>query len=189
MIFHRSLRNSKSPQVSRTILRFLLLVDYFKVWSSGRDLVIRLDIKILLEFMCLIFQERCWVVHIPFVCMVEFKFLAHLSVDHLAHPLMSNLILLLCKFAAFAYYVINHYVPIITKPTFAVLLCLILLLLLFTPLEFFPSVLADGFSLEFEWQQVSSYLQNSSHDSGRSYQCCRFDSLYPSTNFQVLQAF
>ena len=37
-----------------------------------------------------------------------------------------------------------------------------------TPLEFFPSVLADGFSLEFEWQQVSSSLQDSSPDSGRS---------------------
>ena len=35
---------------------------------------------------------------------------------------------------------------------------LLLLLLLFTPLEFFTSVLADGFSLEFEWQQVSSSL-------------------------------
>ena len=35
-------------------------------------------------------------------------------------------------------------------------------------LEFFPSVLADGFSLEFEWQQVSSSLQDSSQDSGRS---------------------
>ena len=28
--------------------------------------------------------------------------------------------------------------------------------LLFTRLEFFTSVLTDGFSLEFEWQQVSS---------------------------------
>ena len=41
-------------------------------------------------------------------------------------------------------------------------------LLLFTPLEFFTSVLADGFSLEFEWQQVSSSLQDSSQYSGRS---------------------
>ena len=40
--------------------------------------------------------------------------------------------------------------------------------LLFTPLEFFTSVLADGFSLEFEWQQVSTSLQDSSQDSGRS---------------------
>ena len=43
-----------------------------------------------------------------------------------------------------------------------------ILLLLFTPLEFFTSVLPDGFSLEFEWQQVSSNLQDSSQDSCRS---------------------
>ena len=66
---------------------------------------------------------------------------------------------------------------------------LLLLLLLFTPLEFLTSVLADGFSLEFEWQQVSSSLQDSSRDSGRSQQCSRLDSLYPSANFQVLQTF
>ena len=30
-----------------------------------------------------IFQDRCWVVNIPFVSMVKFKFLAHFPVDHL----------------------------------------------------------------------------------------------------------
>ena len=48
------------------------------------------------------------------------------------------------------------------------LLLLLLLLLLFTPWEFFTSALADGLSLEFEWQQVSSKLQDSSQYSGRS---------------------
>ena len=38
------------------------------------------------------------------------------------------------------------------------------------PYEFFTSVLTDGFSLEFEWQQVSTSLQDSSQDSGRSKQ-------------------
>ena len=61
--------------------------------------------------------------------------------------------------------------------------------LLFTPLKFFTSVLPDGFSLQFEWQQVSSSLLDSSQDSGRPQQCCRLDSLYPSANFQVFQAF
>ena len=46
--------------------------------------------------------------------------------------------------------------------------CALLLLLLFTPLEFLTSVLADGYSLEFEWQQVSASLQDSSQYSGRS---------------------
>ena len=49
-------------------------------------------------------------------------------------------------------------------------------------------MLAGGFLLEFEWQQVSSSLQDSSQYSGRPQQCCRLDSLHPSANFQVLQA-
>ena len=70
---------------------FFFFVDYYKVSSSVRDQVIRLYVKVLSEFMCVIF----WVVHIPFVCMVKFKFLAHLLVDHLADPVMSSLIFLL----------------------------------------------------------------------------------------------
>ena len=66
---------------------------------------------------------------------------------------------------------------------------LFLILSSITPLEFFTSVLADGFSLEFEWQQVSSSLQDSFQYSGRPQQCCHLDSIYPSANFQVLQAF
>ena len=36
----------------------------------------------------------------------------------------------------------------------------------FTPWEFFTSVLADGLSLKFEWQQVSLFLRDSSQYSG-----------------------
>ena len=35
----------------------------------------------------------------------------------------------------------------------------IIIIIIITPLEFFTSVLADDFSLEFEWQQVSSSFQ------------------------------
>ena len=41
--------------------------------------------------MCVIFKDRCSVVHIPFVCMIKFKFLAHLPVDHFADPITSSL--------------------------------------------------------------------------------------------------
>ena len=41
--------------------------------------------------LCVISQDRCWVEHIPFVCMVKFKFLAHFPVDHL--PTQSRLTL------------------------------------------------------------------------------------------------
>ena len=43
-----------------------------------------------------------------------------------------------------------------------------ILLLLYTPLELFPSANADGLSLEFKWQQISSSLQDSSQYSGHS---------------------
>ena len=39
--------------------------------------------------LCVTFFTRD--VHIPFVCMVKFKFLAHLPVDHLAHLVVSSL--------------------------------------------------------------------------------------------------
>ena len=42
-------------------------------------------------------RSLCWVVHIPFVGMVKFKFLAHFPVDHLAYPVMFSLVLLLCQ--------------------------------------------------------------------------------------------
>ena len=35
----------------------------------------------------------CWVVYIPFVHMVKFKFLVLIHMDHLAHPVVSSLIL------------------------------------------------------------------------------------------------
>ena len=62
------------------------------------------------------------------------------------------------------------------------------LLLVFTPWEFFISVLADGLSLEFEWEQVSSNLQESSQYSSRSQQCCCLDYRCSSSYFQVPQS-
>ena len=41
-------------------------------------------------------------------------------------------------------------------------------MIIIIPLEFFTSALADGLSLEFEWQQVSASLLDSSQYAGRS---------------------
>ena len=62
---------------------------------------------------------------------------------------------------------------------------LLLLLLLFV---FFTPVLADGFSLDFEWQQVSSSSQDSSQYSSRFQQYCCLDDLHSSSYFQVLRS-
>ena len=61
-------------------------------------------------------------------------------------PTQSCLVFLLYYFAAFAYYVINC--------SFIIIIIIIW--------DFFIPVLADGFPLEFEWQQIFSSLQESS---------------------------
>ena len=55
--------------------------------------------------------------------------------------------------------------------------------------EFFTLVLANGLSLESEWQQVSSALQGSSKDSIRSLQCCDLSNLDFLSYIRFLQAF
>ena len=86
---------------------------------------------------------------------------------------VSSLILVLCKFVAFAFYMFDRFV---------------IFIIIFAHWEFFTSVLVDGFSLEFGLQQVSSSLQDSSQYSGRSQKCSSLDGLYSSANFQVLQS-
>ena len=43
---------------------------------------------------------------------------------------------------------------------------IIIIIIIIIHLEFFTSALADGFSLDFEWQQVTSSLHDSSQYSG-----------------------
>ena len=43
--------------------------------------------------MSVILQDRFWVVYIPFVRMIKFKFLAQFPVDDLAHPVLSSLVI------------------------------------------------------------------------------------------------
>ena len=99
-------------------LSFFSLSFSFILWSAGRAkstilqvlfyLLITIRSGLLVEIrwfvcmskshrgLCVILQDSCWVVHIPFVRIVKFKFLAHFPVDHLAHPVVSCLIHLLC---------------------------------------------------------------------------------------------
>ena len=76
-----------SGTTKSTVLKVpLYLVDYYKILSSGRDLVIRLYVKIPEELVRLILLDRFWVVHIPFVRMDKIQFPAQFLVDNLAHP-------------------------------------------------------------------------------------------------------
>ena len=77
-----------------TILQVFLFVDYYKVWSSDRDYMIRLYVKIPEECVRLFLQDRFKVLHIPFVRMVKFQFLEQFPVDHLSHPVVPSLMLI-----------------------------------------------------------------------------------------------
>ena len=84
--------------------------------------------------------------HTLFVRMVKYKLLALFPVDHLPLPVMCSLI---------------HFCANIRH-------LLIIIIVIIYSLVFFTSALADGFSLEFEGQQISSSLQDSSQYSGCS---------------------
>ena len=58
----------------------------------------------------------------------------------------------------------------------------------FTARKFFTLALADGFPLEFEWQQVPSGLQDSAQYSGRSQQWYDLDGLESSSDFQFFHS-
>ena len=65
---------------------FLFLIFFFflllTITRSGRDLVICLYIKIPEKFMHLTLQDGFWIVHVPFVHIVKFKFLTQFPVDN-----------------------------------------------------------------------------------------------------------
>ena len=102
--------------------------------------------------------------HIPFGSMVKFQCLAQFLMDHLPYTVMFPLTLLLRKFALFTYPVSNRFVSITTKSRLIILLRIINFGFnftghyYFTPLRVFTPTLADGFSLEFERQQLSTSL-------------------------------
>ena len=107
-------RGSKIYNSASCIFFVVVVDDYYKIWSSGRDYMIRLYHKLLLVSLRFILQERFWVVHIPFVYMVKFKFLAHFPVDPLSHPVLSSLTLLLLSFGSFShqcYLMVFHWCP------------------------------------------------------------------------------
>ena len=83
-----------------TILQILsfFFFFFFFFWWLFSSLVFwpRLSDPFVCQSRIGIFQDIYWVVLIPFVRMAKFQFLAHLPMDHLAHPIVSSLIFLLC---------------------------------------------------------------------------------------------
>ena len=122
--------------------------------------MIRLYVKIPEDFILLILQEKLRVVHIRFVRMVRFKFLAQFPVDHSSDSDVLSLIIFLCYFTWFAYNVIDRFVSIPTKLTFIILLHpiysyfdmigIIIIIIIIVPCVFLTIALDDVLLLESE---------------------------------------
>ena len=186
MVFHWSLSDSKSSQVSRTRLSILAVLSSAVVWivstrsptsKSSRPFDNPLvtvpnapiTIGTIVTFMFHIFFNSLARSRYLSFFSPSFRFILW-SVGTAKSTILQILFLLLIIMRSgllagirWSVYMLKSHRSLCKS-----FLLLLLLLLLFTPLEFFISVLADGFSLEFEWQQVSSSLQDSSQDSGRS---------------------
>ena len=72
-------------------LFFFFFFDYHYVWSSCRDYMICLYLKIPKNFVRLILLDGFWVLHLAFVRIVKFWLFSQFPVDHLAHPVVSSL--------------------------------------------------------------------------------------------------
>ena len=127
MLYHWNLRDSKCPQVSRTLLSILADSIYATVW----------------------------------MCLGSSSDLSLFQPTHQAFGDSSIRV-------SYNWYHRHIHVP-------------------FLLLESFTSASSDGLSLEFELQQVSPSLQNSSQYSGRCQRCSSLDGLHSSSYFQVLQ--
>ena len=92
---------SRDSTILQVLFVVVVVVNYDKVWSSGQDQVICLYVKVPEEFVCAFLQDRCWVVHLPFIRLVKFEFLLHLPVDQLSHPVVSIIIIIALLFASF----------------------------------------------------------------------------------------
>ena len=148
MVSHWNLSDSKSPQVSKTLLTILADLNNAEVWIVSTWPLISIS------------SSPCTN---PFGAVQSELITIGITVTFVFHSFS-------VLYTGLGYYYYYHY-----------------FFFFFTPWEFFTSAVADGLPLEFEWLQVSSSLQDSSHYSGRSQHCCSLDSFHSSRYFQVLQ--
>ena len=125
MVFHWSLSDSKSPQVSRTLLSILAVLNNAVVW--------------------MVFTR-------PPISKSSSPF-SNTLVSVPNAPITIGIIVISMFHSFFFQF-----------PSKVEVLFIII-----HSLELFTSALADGSSLESEWQQISSSLQDSSQYSGRSH--------------------
>ena len=167
MVSHWSLSDNKSPQVSRPLFSILADLNNAVIW-----MVITRPVIFKSSYPC---TNRLVIVSsVPITIGIIVTFMFHSVFNSL-----SKVDVLISIFIFFQFHSVVRWdwkfhnsksSPFcwLFSDINIIIIILILLLLWWWSLEFFSSALADGLSLEFEWQQVSSRLQDSSQYSGRS---------------------
>ena len=163
MVFHWSLSDSKSPQVSRTRIRILAVLSNVVVWIvSTRPPTSKSSMP---------FNNPLVIVpNTPITIDITVTFMFHSFFNSLARSRYLSFFSLSFRFILWS--------AGTAKST-------ILQILFF---KFFTPSSAGGLSLESEWQQKSSDLKDSSECSGRFQQYCCLDGLDSSTDLQFLQS-
>ena len=167
MVLLWSLSNSKSPQVSRTRLKILAVLSNAVVWivstrppisKSSRPfnnpLVIVPNAPITID------KIVTFMFHSFFNSLARSRYLSFFSLSFRfilwSAGTAKSTILQIFFFFCWLLWGLVFWPGII------------IIIIIIYSLEFFTSALVDGLSLEFEWQQVSPSLQNSSQYSGCS---------------------
>ena len=169
MVFLLGLSDSKSPQVSGTFLSILADLNNAVVWIVPTRPLISKWTRPCTNSLVTILSS-------PITIGNTVTFIFHCFFSSLARSRYLSLFSLSFSFYLWSAGTVKFAIP------------QVLLLFFFCFEIFFTQAQAGGFSLGFEWQQVSSSLQDSSQYSGQSQQCCSSDSLQPSSYFQILQS-
>ena len=160
MAFHLILSYSKSPHVSRTLLCILVDLNDSVAWMVS----VRPPISISYNH----FMRSLGMVQSVLIT-------TDITVTSIFHSYLvirqSPSARLSFRFHSFSLFGTPGWQSL-TECIFCFFFCILLLwstqIFFTSALEFLESVLADGFSLDFEWQQVSSSLQDTSQYSVRS---------------------
>ena len=147
MVFHWHLSDSKSLQISRTLLSILADLNNAVVWMV-------------------------------LICPPITNFLSKLSGRIPSMLITIGITIIFIFHRSFSSQAKSTYLPLSAKMAKSTTIIIII----YSSRVFHISI-SWWFLLEFEWQQVSSSLQDSSQYSGHPQQCCHLDSLYPSANF------